>query len=189
MNPAAHGQLPAHISRGTSSNPSPKHVQAPADREGIRKTVLISFVSTENAGRSPRNSVRSWVVMATGGNRLELGRVLAFPGWSRLAWMLAGTGMCARGCPEDMAQAPAGCWIGAREGQSSPGWEREAGPHTALGTPCPPALPAGRQVAGLPAEYARCYPNCKRVFSSRTFPTGTATCPPQTGLSSFPFPA
>lgn len=97
MNPAARGQR-------TGPNPSPKRGQAPADGEGIGKTVLISFVSAENAGRAPRNPVRSRVAMATGGNRLELGRVLALPGWCSL-----GLGCAPVTAPRDMAQAPAGC--------------------------------------------------------------------------------
>lgn len=64
--------------------------------------------------------MRSQVAMATGGNGLELGRVLAFPGWSCLAWALAGTGTCARHCPE---------------GPHTP----RVGPRTALRTPCPPS--------------------------------------------------
>lgn len=183
MNPAAHGQLPAHMGRGTG--PSPKHDQAPADMEDIRKTVLISFVSAENAGRSPRNSVRSQVAMATGGNRLELGRVLAFPGWSCLAWVLTGTQAIA--ALRDTAQAPARCRIGAGEVMSSPSREREAGPHAALCTPCLPAPPAGRQAAVLPDKCTHCYPDYKWVFTSRTFPTGTANSPPWPGLSPLPF--
>lgn len=136
-NPTAHGQLP---SRG-ATGPSPKCDQGPADRVGIRKTVLITFVSAENAGSSPRNSARSQVAMATGGNRLKLGRVLALPGWSCLA------GRKLKG--HDLST----CWVLIR-GRSSPSCEGEAGPHTAPSTLCPPVPPAGRRAAALPAEHA-----------------------------------
>lgn len=136
-NPTAHGQLP---SRG-ATGPSPKCDQGPADREGIRKTVLITFVSPENAGSSPRNSARSQVAMATGGNRLKLGRVLALPGWSCLA------GHTLKG--RDLST----CWVLIR-GRSSPSCEGEAGPHTAPSTLCLPVPPTGRWAAALPAKHA-----------------------------------
>lgn len=103
--------------------------------------MLITFVSPENAGSSPRNSARSQVAMATGGNRLKLGRVLALPGWSCLA------GHTLKG--RDLST----CWVLIR-GRSSPSCEGEAGPHTAPSTLCPPVPPTGRWAAALPAEHA-----------------------------------
>lgn len=74
--------------RGASPDLSPRCDRPTTDREDSRTTLVIGFISAENAGRAPRNPVRSQVAMGTGGNRLELGRVLALPGWSYLAWLL-----------------------------------------------------------------------------------------------------
>lgn len=99
--------------------------------------------------------MRSQVAMGTGGNRLELGKVLALPGWRDLAWVLLEH--CARGhlrghCPRLCHR------VSAREGHSGNGATHSPSPRAPHppNTECAPVLSSGGFAApGLSQQHGQ----------------------------------